>query len=344
MIRTTDEGDRLDPLPLPRENLVLFEREEAERTWLDAFRSGRMPHAWQISGARGSGKATLAFRMARFLAVSPAASETMSATDLAVPEDHPAVGRIAASSHPDVLHVARPFEKGKRAAALSVEAVRGVGSFLSLTSGEGGWRTVIVDTADDMNRNAANAILKMLEEPPARTVFLLLSDSPGRLLPTIRSRCRPLRLKPLGAPAIRRALEHFAVPGSEDEHARAAAVADGSLRRAVTFLLANRQEMYERMIAAFSGDREAAHALAGLVSAPDDLRAFLELFQGYVHRRVRGLSEPASAGPTPDLPLVTWSALWEKATALAGQTLEFNLDRPQVILELFDEVHGAPVA
>ena len=196
-----------DALPPPRENALLFGHEAAEAALLDAALSGRLPHAWLISGPSGVGKATLAFRFARFLLAGAAAKWGSSAR-----RRDP-----CRSNRPT-----RPFAASPRAAtpiftwssAASIPAARSCAARSSsrtreasapsshLTPAEGHWRVVIVDDADQMNRNAANALLKVLEEPPKRAVLLLLSDNPGRLLPTIRSRCRMLALKPLSAGAV----------------------------------------------------------------------------------------------------------------------------------------------
>jgi DNA polymerase-3 subunit delta' len=184
--------DQITGIVLPRENLHLFGHEAAERVLLEAYRSGRMHHAWLITGPEGIGKATLAFRIARFILANPDPSENSIAVadDLTVEAPDALIGKIAHGIHPNILHLQRPWdEKGKRyRTEISVDTVRRIVPFLGTTAGEGGWRIVLVDPADEMNRSAANALLKALEEPPPRTLFVLVSQTPGRLLTTIRSR------------------------------------------------------------------------------------------------------------------------------------------------------------
>ena len=194
---------------------------EAEQTFLRALERNRMPHAWLICGPRGVGKATLAYRMARRLlsemppqekpeadnfalfddapamnAPSPS-GQGIAADNLDMPADHPVFRRIVAQSHPDIRVLQRRVNEktGKLRSEILIEDVRDVLDFLHLKPAESHWRVVIIDAADDLNRNAANAILKMLEEPAARTVLILVSHAPGSLLPTIRSRCSPRKTR-----------------------------------------------------------------------------------------------------------------------------------------------------
>ena len=204
-------------VPHPRETLTLHGHVEAENAFLDAYRGSRMPHAWLIGGPRGIGKATLAYRMARFVFAHPTPPATQNtaqnapgvaqnAAGLALSPDHPVVRRVAAQGHPDLLALERvEDEKGKVPMFIPVDMVRRTIGFFGSTAGEGGWRVCIVDSADELNAAGANALLKILEEPPARSLLLVVSHAPGRLLPTIRSRCRRLMLRPLAADDVARA-------------------------------------------------------------------------------------------------------------------------------------------
>ncbi len=180
----------------------------AEEALLRSYRSGRMHHAWLLSGAKGIGKATLAFRFARFVLANPDSSAVSPAAGLAIDPQSRAFRQVAAGAHPNLLVLRRPWdEQGKRyRTELTVGEVRRIQSFFGTTAGEKGWRICIVDTADELNISAANALLKMLEEPPENGLFLLISNRPGQLLPTIRSRCHRLDLKPLSDQAVRQAL------------------------------------------------------------------------------------------------------------------------------------------
>ena len=182
----------------PRENPDLIGHERAEAVLLDAWNSGRMPHAWLICGPRGIGKATLAFRLARFvLARGSLASDSLFAGGKAAEPDSlkvdpadPVFRRVAAGGHADLLTLERGYERegGRRRGSIVIDDVRKAGRLMGLTAGEGGWRVLVVDAADDLNVNAANALLKQLEEPPKRALILLVSHAPGRLQATIRSR------------------------------------------------------------------------------------------------------------------------------------------------------------
>src|SRR5690606_16332159 len=188
--------------PHPRLTSDLIGQAEAEKQLIRAVESGRLPHAWLISGPRGIGKATLAYRFTRYLLSkakegqgNPLFSPASPQETLAVSMDHPVSRQIAAGSHPDVFVLERAArEDGRLPRDIDVASVRQLNAFLRMTSSEGGWRIAIVDSADEMNANAANALLKVLEEPPEAAVLLLVSHAPGRLLPTIRSRCRRLSL------------------------------------------------------------------------------------------------------------------------------------------------------
>jgi DNA polymerase III subunit delta' len=180
--------------PAPRANPLLLGHAAAEATILDALRAGRVHHAWLITGPDGVGKATLGFRFARRLLAGVPSSET-----LALEPTHPVFRRVAAGSHADLetIELGVNEKTGRMRSEIVVNDARKIGGFMSLTPAEGGWRVVVVDGAEDMNPSAANAILKVLEEPPSRALLILCCTAPGLLLPTIRSRCRRLRLDPL---------------------------------------------------------------------------------------------------------------------------------------------------
>ena len=188
------ESDRLGEFPHPREATDLFGQSEAEQTLFDAFMSGRMHHAWLLTGPKGIGKATLAYRAARFVLQHgvPEIASAARATDLSTPADQPVARQVIAGSHPNVLTLRRPWDdKAKRfKTVLTVDEVRRTAGFFGLTAGVKSWRIAISDAADDMNVNSENALLKILEEPPPQSLFFLVAHQPGRLLPTIRSRCR----------------------------------------------------------------------------------------------------------------------------------------------------------
>ncbi|MDP9095264.1 MAG: AAA family ATPase, partial [Pseudomonadota bacterium] len=185
----------------------MFGHAAAEAEFEAARAAGRLHHAWLISGAEGIGKATLAFRLARRL-LSTSGDPNDSA--------NPSFRRVAQATHADLLTVAREWDdkRKRQRSEIVIQGARDVAGFLRLTPAEAGWRVVIVDGAEHLNRNAANAVLKVLEEPPARVILLLTCAAPGRLLPTIRSRCRRLRLDPLDRTAMDQALA-LVLPGHD---------------------------------------------------------------------------------------------------------------------------------
>lgn len=336
--------DAIDGWPLPESQDEWYGDPAVERLMIEAYRGGRMHHAWLIGGPKGIGKATLAWRFARFALAHPEPALAPDAESLAVPPDHPVARKIAARSHPNVLALSRPYdEKNKRfKTQLAVEEIRRTIPFFGSTAGEAGWRIAIVDTADEMNSNSANALLKILEEPPKKALFLVLSNSPGQLLPTIRSRCRRLDLAPLKADAIERALA-IHTDASETDRRFAAKAGRGSLRRAIRFL----DEDVVAIARAFSNaigampafDASAAYALGDLVAqrgGDEAFESFEDLVFDWLARRARGEAEPAELGPLPaaalEVPLAAWAEVWEKVRLAATEVETFNLDRKQFVI------------
>jgi DNA polymerase-3 subunit delta' len=229
-----NDSDRIEGFEHPRETASLLGQEDALRRAARALRTGRPPSAWLITGAPGVGKATFAYRIARYLLAYGATDA--GPEDLTVPPDHTAARQVAAQSHPGLLVLKRAVnpKTGKLMTVLSVDEIRRLADFFGMTSGAGGWRVAIIDTADDMNDNAANALLKMLEEPPAHAMLLVLSNTPGRLLPTIRSRCQRLDLRPLDDTTLENALRHYLPESSASERASLARLSGGSIGAALT--------------------------------------------------------------------------------------------------------------
>src|SRR5260221_1830925 len=256
--RDDDPAGEPQPVVPPRDNPLLLGHEAAETALLQAYRSGRLPHAWLLSGPRGIGKATLAFRFARFLFAEGAAAPGLFAAppaSLAVAPEHPGFRRVASGGHADLLVVERSLDprRKKLRSEIVVDDTRSIAAFLRLTPAEGSWRVVVVDGADMMNRNAANALLKILEEPPQRAVLLLVSDNPGRLLATIRSRCRILALKPLAQTMVLAALAHYRPDLGAGARAVLARLAEGSIGRALDLAAAGGGGLYQSLVALIGG-------------------------------------------------------------------------------------------
>ena len=340
--------DRVEGWPAPEEQPAWFGDNATERALLDAYRSGRMHHAWMIGGPKGIGKATLAYRFARFVLAhpDPRAPSIADATDLSVAETAPAFRKVANRAHPNLLILERPWDEEKKRfkTVVAVDEIRRTVSFFGTTGGEDNWRIAIVDPADDMNDASANALLKVLEEPPSRSLFLIVSHAPGRALPTIRSRCRKLEVPPLSADAIAMALRQHGEADAED-FGLAASLSEGSMRRAILLSEGDGIATYRALVKLLARlpdlDIDALHAFADSVSGKGDedgWTAFYDLLAGWLNRRVRG--EPEPEGDTPlaraaeAAPLERWAEVWENLRASVEQTDELNLDRKRTVLSI----------
>jgi DNA polymerase-3 subunit delta' len=325
-------------LPHPRETFALFGHTQAERALLDEYRTGRIAHAWLIGGPAGIGKATLAYRMARFALAhpDPTAAAVQNATSLEVPADSPAARRIAGRAHPDLLVLERTADdNGKLRTVITVDQVRRTIGFFGSTAGEGGWRVCIVDSADELKYpEGSNALLKVLEEPPPRSLFLVVSHAPGRLLPTIRSRCRRLTLRPLDTGDVVGAAA--AALGDEADEAtlrQAAAAADGSVARAIALSggpqLALRDKVIDLLDRLPATDPRALHALGdSLERASDDLfEIFVETARNWLSARLDRAAEPAR--------LDRIAQAWERLNRAASDTETYNLERKPLVFNVF---------
>jgi DNA polymerase-3 subunit delta' len=325
--------------PHPRETHAWFGHAAAERALVEAYRGGRIPHAWLIGGPAGIGKATLAYRMARFVLAHPdtSAPAVQSATTLAVDPAHPTARRIAARGHSDLLVLERTEgDSGALRTVITVEEVRRTIGFFGRTAGEGGWRVCVVDAADELQYpQGSNALLKVLEEPPPRALFLLVSHAPGRLLATIRSRCRHLAMRPLAAADVAQAAAAALGRDIGDaDIAAAAAAADGSVGRAVQLLggaaLKVRERVRELLAALPAVDPMALHALGDALGRadPQTFATFVDTVRDWLSARLaRGAGEPAR--------LAQVAQVWEKLNRAAREVEVFNLDRKPLVFVVF---------
>jgi DNA polymerase-3 subunit delta' len=333
------DADEDGPIKRPSETVVLFGHDDAERTLIDAYKSGRIAHAWLIGGPPGIGKATLAYRLARFVLANPdpSAAFVQNANSLAVDSGHPVARRIAAQAQPDLLVLERTVNEqtGKLYTAIRVDDVRRTVPFFGSTAGEGGWRIAIVDTADELQREGANALLKILEEPPARTLLLLLSNAPGRELPTIRSRCRRLLLRPLSVPDVTQAIATASGRSVDDEAiVSAAAAAEGSVTRALGFVdgpaLALRAKVMTLLAQLPNPDQRALHALGDSLGGaePRTLAAFLDLVNAWLSAQ---LKFDAAAGTQ----MANVAVAWDLINRAARDVEIYNLERKPLVFKIF---------
>ncbi|MGJ3264447.1 MAG: DNA polymerase III subunit delta' [Salinarimonas sp.] len=340
------EPDQLPGAPHPRERAVLFGHEEAERAVLDAYGSGRMHHAWLIGGPEGIGKATLAYRVAKFV-LDRGGRPPEPVASLAVDPEARAARQVAALSHPGLFVLRRVPATDKKAASTTIpvdEVRRGLQLFAS-TAADSGYRVCIVDAAEDLTPASANALLKMVEEPPPRSLFLIVSHAPQRVLPTIRSRCRKLQLRPLGDDALARVIRSLPEPiGTAPDEALATAIgaADGSARRAVALLDPERArtvQTVEVLLAALPiVDWRRVGALADRLArkgAEQDLEITLETVERWAAGEIEAR---AGEGARRLAPLVE---VCEKSARAAADADTYNLDRRPLVLTLFGDLAEA---
>ncbi len=331
----------LDGAAPPLATAKLFGHQEAERFLAESYRSGKGHHAILIEGPEGIGKATLAFRFAAHVLSHPEPSQAPAV--LGDPDPASALVRqLASGASHNLLHLTRPVDEktGKVRSAITIDEVRRAGHFFSQTSGTGNWRIVIIDPADDLNRNAANAILKILEEPPKRAMFLVLSHAPGKLLPTIRSRCLPLKLEPLSAGDMKRALGQLGIALAGGQRETVLALAKGSVARALKVINYGGLDIiaaFDELLAAQGpAARKVMHRIADALSARDSDVAFgffVEHLGDHLHEQARAAALSGASGEAD-----RFARLSSSVTERLAVSAAYNLDRKQTILDILDEV------
>lgn len=342
-----------DPARAPQ----ILEHGAAQNALREAQAKGRLHHAWLIGGARGIGKATLAWAWARFL-LHYGDQAAGGAPGLAVPPDSRAAALLRAQSHPDFLHVHADWDARARAyrASLSVAALRRIPSLFALSAAaRSGWRVCLIDSADAMTPTAANALLKILEEPPPRALFVIVCHHPGRLLPTIRSRCQSLRLARLQTESVMQILAWHFPAMARAERLALAQLGQGSAGQALTFARSQGQDFYAQTLQILRAlpqlPYEAMHRLADELarsgashSAPRFAR-FAELLLGILHRCARALEGDRDA-PLPQeralaaqwaraMPSGRLAEAWQRIAALAERNAQLQLDGRQSLVAYF---------
>lgn len=364
------DPDRLEGAPHPRETQVLFGHGEQQADFLRSFNSGRLHHAWMLTGPKGVGKATLAWRLARFLLAAPDADGGMFAPPppqtLDVSPDHPVARRLLQGAEPRHFLLRRgPNDKETALSqVISVDEVRKMKTFFTLSAADGGRRTAIIDSLDEMNTAASNALLKLLEEPPANVTLFLIAHQPARLLPTIRSRCRELRLAPLAAQDLADALTQAGGDVAPEDRTALAELSGGSVGEAFRLTHLDGLKLYTALIRLFATlprlDRPQALALADLASTRgaaetfDLLVTLTDLFLARLARRGTTGQTPSEAAPdearllarlAPDPQTArVWADLAQSLSARVRRGKAVNLDPAALLMDMLlkiDETAGS---
>ncbi|MCU0902685.1 MAG: DNA polymerase III subunit delta' [Tabrizicola sp.] len=364
------EPDRLEGAPHPRETRVLFGHAQAVAEVLGAQRSGRLHHAWMLTGPKGVGKATLAWQLARFLLATPEDDGGMFAAPpletLDVPATHPVARRMLQGAEPRhfLLRRAPNDKETALSQVISVDEVRKMKSFFAMSAADGGRRTAIIDSLDEMNTAAANALLKLLEEPPPNVTFFLIAHQPARLLPTIRSRCRELRLGPLSPEDLADALTQAGGDIAPEDRTALAELSGGSVGEAFRLTNLDGLKLYAALIRLFATlprlDRPQALAFAELAAARgaaevfDLLVTLIDLFLARLARHGATGQSPLEAAPgeaqllarlasDPDTGRA-WAHLAQSLSARARRGKAVNLDPGALLMDMLlkvDETAGS---
>ncbi len=345
-------ADQLAGMPAPNVNRVLVGHRTVADRICGLYTAGRLHHAWLLRGQRGIGKATLAFRLASHILrhSDPAqAPPTMTQST----DNDPVDRQLASGAQPNCLYLSRPWQQREKRfkTELTVAQIQRANKFFHATAAGDAWRVCIVDSVDDMNRNAANALLKLLEEPPRRSVFFLINHRAGQSIATLRSRCQFANLQPLDAKELVEALAAIGLDAGPDA-ARIADLADGSVRRAAQLIAGESLSLNDeltKLLGTLRGkpDWAGLHGFADKVAArgKNDLyQLSLDLALADLHRDVRlNASKNTTTGEAQQQRkrLARLAGLWEKTSEAARVVESYNLDRKQLILEFFHDYREA---
>lgn len=343
----------------PRHTATLRGHAAAERSFLDAWMSGRLHHAWLIEGPRGIGKATLAYRIARFVLQGAKAAEgglfgeALPPASLTVDPESGVFHRVAAGAHADLMTIERSLsDRGRMRREIVVADARALPGFFAMTAAEGGYRVAIVDSLDEANRESVNSLLKIVEEPPAHALILLLAHRPGAVLPTIRSRCRRLQLRPLADDDVLSILQERRPDLGAEEAQVLARLAEGAPGRALRLADLGGAELHQQIGTLLSRlpalDLAAVHALGdrlGRNAEGNGLSVLGELMDWWLTRIIRRAGGGGAAAAEAEEGVLDrlaglgsldrWIELWEKTGRLVERAEALNLERKQVVLTLF---------
>ncbi|MGZ0187537.1 MAG: DNA polymerase III subunit delta' [Alphaproteobacteria bacterium] len=335
----------------PRLASQCLDHVQPEAQFLEAYNAGRLHHAWLLHGPKGIGKATFAYRAAKFLLADDKSEEgglfgaAAAPTNLDRSSDDPGCRRVAARSHAD-LFTAEPEKAGGQ---ISAEAARNLIHSFQFTAGEGAWRVAIIDTADDLHRSAANILLKLIEEPPPRTVLFLISNNPGRLLPTIRSRCARVAFEPMADESVARILSMRRPDAEAEDMSAAVRLAGGSAGRGLSLLDGGGAVIIDALAMALNGRQgdgtlKAQVFAAQVAKNPFHYAIAGETLMAWLGTAARPPGSQSALGLTPDLIKSGQAAArlgpkpWMDLYAHAGHRLErvqaVNLDPVQTLVDI----------
>jgi len=335
---------------LPKNNTFLLGQQKAEQVMLDAWKNNSMHNSWLLCGIEGIGKATLAYRFAKFL-LSADANKKDSYTSLEISENNPVYKLVVNNAHPDLKIIERDFTetdkrkvlkaikegdalsdeelKGlKKSAFIRVDDVRTINDFLSKKSADNNWRVVIIDSIDDMNSSSANAVLKILEEPPAKSILLLISHNPGRLLPTIKSRCAKLQMSPLSDNDVASLLRRYRPNLSEKEITGLVAISSGSIGKAIVYSDKNALRYYDDLCKIiYAKDRFLLSDLLSFcdmaVKDEDSFMLVQELILKFIAENITNSSH-----------IEELTSVWENTIKVFDETNRLNFDKKQVLINI----------
>jgi len=350
----------------PRENSYLQGHENEEEIFINAFHSNRLANSWIICGPKGIGKATLAYRIARYI-LSETNISGKSLFDLnkshkesmQIDETDLVFTKIASSSHPDLKVIEPPWtdiHKKKKKKSISVDDIRTLKSFLRLTSAQGGWKVVIIDTADDMTRNAENALLKIIEEPPNKSLIILVSNLIGKLLPTTRSRCQKLVLQELDQETITKLLLKYKPNISEDDLISVSLIAQGSIGRAIEFINTDGMVILNNLFKALSTFPDLklnlVNSIAENISTNEEYKNFYEILIWWLGRIIASNASSSLSELSPEVvpgekaiayricsasSIDRLLELWEKVNSMFATSEALNIDKKRTIINALME-------
>ncbi|MBP5615616.1 MAG: AAA family ATPase [Alphaproteobacteria bacterium] len=340
-------------LILPKDNPYLLGHSQAEKLFLDTFKNNALHHAWLITGDKGIGKATFAYKIARFLLSLD--DEQKSSAQWDVLPSSSVFKQISNGSHPNFLAVERDYIEAdkkkiikaikdgepldddslqdlKKSAVIKVDEIREINSFLSKKSFNGGWRVVLIDSIDELNTAGANALLKILEEPPEKSILLLISHQPSKLLPTITSRCAKLALDRLSPQDVGSLLRRYAPHLTEDEIKDLVTISSGSIGKALNNAFNQGVNLYHRLqnivYAGTNFDITEALDLAQLASGDEDIwRLILDLLRQL-------LADMIKSGDNADALYDVYAAVLKTDSEVVG----LNMDKKQALINLFYQI------